>query len=60
MEQNSKNMTPKELGELYVCKGDKDHPPCPIFKWCMDHVFQPDTCEVSWAEYLKAHETNGN
>lgn len=51
-EENAKRFSPEELEELYACKGDSEHPPCPIYNWCMAHFFKPDTCQESWKQYL--------
>lgn len=59
MPEESKKMTPKELEHFYSCRGDKDHPACPIFDFCF-HGDGKDyqTCQSTWKKYLKLQEKN--
>lgn len=45
MDEKDKRMTPDEIAFFYECEGRNGHPICPIAEWCMEHRFDPDTCE---------------
>lgn len=57
MDEKDKRMTPDEIAFFYECEGRNGHPICPIAEWCMEHRFDPDTCEETWKQYLAEQDS---